>query len=124
MPPKTNTEKIDELYRLVYAHAQQADNLESAVAQLKEALDKAETRFRQELIEFRREMKETVSAAKREAAEEVNRFRDTIQQLRVELAVQRRDLDDLRAKRDEWGRRAWAILGILIGGAITYLLKR
>lgn len=44
------------------------------------------------------------------------------------LAVVERDVADLKARRDEWGRRLWAlvgpILGVAIGAVATYLLRR
>jgi predicted nucleic acid-binding Zn-ribbon protein len=44
------------------------------------------------------------------------------------LSVVEREVENLKRSGDEWGRRAWAVLlalvSAIIGGAITYLLKR
>lgn len=52
----------------------------------------------------------------------------TVETVRVDAALVRRDVDDLRKTRDEWGRRLWALvgplLGVAVGAVMTHLLRR
>jgi len=51
-----------------------------------------------------------------------------IDPLRIENAILKHDVSELKKSGDEWGRRLWGLIQILIGATVgagfTYLLKR
>jgi outer membrane murein-binding lipoprotein Lpp len=95
MPPRTNSDKIDEL--------------SLSVAALTARLDALSDRF----IEL---------------AGDTSRLRTSTEQHTTRLTVVEREVENLKKSGDEWGRRLWGLVQVLIGaavgGAITYLLKR
>jgi len=58
----------------------------------------------------------------------VQQLEQLIDPLRIENAVLKHEVAELKKSGDEWGRRLWGLIQILIGASIgagfTYLLKR
>jgi hypothetical protein len=60
-------------------------------------------------------------AVSRQQIDELNRWKSDlgpIADLKSEIALLRRDIDELRKTRDEWGRRIWTMAGPLLGAVI------
>jgi predicted nuclease with TOPRIM domain len=61
-------------------------------------------------------------------SEQVETLRQTDGLLRERLAVVEREVETLKKSGDEWGRRWWGlfllVLGAVVGGLVTYFLKR
>lgn len=91
----TNSEKIDELYRLL-------DQLVGRVNTIERDLE--------------------------HISERVEKLRTADEDLRLRVHTLEREAGDIKKSREEWGRRAWALVGPLvgavIGGIVTYLVKR
>ena len=63
--------------------------------------------------------------------DEVNRWKlelGPIADLKSEIAILKRDIEELKKTHDEWGRRLWAmvgpLLGALVGALLTYFLRK
>jgi chromosome segregation ATPase len=128
MPGKTHSDKIDDLYRLVYTLTEQAEELRRDLDRADEEIREAGVEAVREAAEARKVAADALAAARKDFANDLTELRKTVDQLRIDHAVQRRDLDDLRTNRDEWGRRLWGmaqlLIGAAVGGVITYLVKR
>jgi chromosome segregation ATPase len=95
MPPKSLSEKVDELTRTVI-------ELAAALKAMRAELERL--------------------------AVEVERTKEKHEPIGSRIAVLEREVAELKAHRDEWGRRAWSlvvpIVTAIVGGVVGYLLKR
>lgn len=91
----TNTEKVDDLIRLVARLDALIESVEKRVSRLEQKLD------------------ELAAACGRADSR---------------TSILEREVAELKAHRDEWGRRAWSlvvpIITAIVGGVVGYLLKR
>lgn len=67
----------------------------------------------------------TAVAVSRQQIDELNRWKadlGPIADLKSEMALFRRDIEELRKSRDEWVRRIWAMTGPLLGAVVGAIL--
>ncbi|AMV27621.1 hypothetical protein VT84_24680 [Gemmata sp. SH-PL17] len=139
MPPKTNTELIQELVKTVAEHSTALSNLEivsrsreEASAQLADETTELARRTSEHLIRLEGRVE---ILTERDAAREreINRFRDEDAALRKENADLRRELAEARqetavlkqqlqdhvAQYQEWDKRRWGLIVLLLGAVLS-----
>ena len=148
MPPKTHTELIQELSNTVAAQAATISRLEDRLsAELRqsretfqEQADGTGERIHQLATELRilqeRDARREADAAERKAhdekrLDEIAELRRELAAARQENAVLRQQLQDHVAQYQEWDRRRWGLIVLLIGtvfslasGLIVTLAKK
>ena len=123
MPSKTNEDKIEELTKLVAGHVEQfraIDGQMGGIVSEKGELAKELSAFGKSLAVLEQQIKD---------------FRvwkegfGTIDQLKIDLALLKKENEDLKkwqaevkAQKDEWGKRIWALTGPLLGATVGWAL--
>lgn len=94
MARKTDGEKVDELERLVAALTERANNPAAEI----DAIHAADTDHARSHADLRRESER-------------------------EIALLRREVEDLKKDRERWGQRLWMVLAPFAAGAAGILLS-
>lgn len=122
MPGRALGDKVEELQKAVVDLTKRADWAGSALEELSERQEQAAAGVA--------ELKAAFVRTEYQLAE-LNRFKNelaALADLKTELAIQKRDLEELKKVREEWTRRLWAmagpILGALVGVVLGYFLRR
>lgn len=115
MPPKTNTDKIDDLVRTVEALSTRLDELEKEANRTREQKEAIRSQLSDHAIKLS-SMEKQVPGPRE------------LPDIREQLAVVKSQVEDLRKDREEWGRRLWLLLppiAAAIAGVVAgYFLKR
>lgn len=101
MPAKTQSDKIDDLYRLVYTLTEQAEELRRDLDRADEEISEAGAEAARKAADARAAAVDAIATARKDFASDLGELRKTVDQLRIDFAVQRRGIDDLRTNRDE-----------------------
>jgi hypothetical protein len=123
MPSRTNEDRIDDLTKLVAGHVEQFRALDgqlSGIVAEKAELAREVGAYGKSLAVFEQQLKD------------LRGWRDsfgTIDQLRVDLALVRKEIgelktwqDDVKKKSGEWGKRFWALFVALLVAAAGWAL--
>lgn len=123
MPSKTLEDKVDDLTKLVAGHVEQFRALDgqlSGIVAEKGELAKELAAFSKSLVVIEQQTKD------------LRGWKEgfgTIDQLKVDLALLRKEIEDLKKwqeevkkQKGEWGRRLWALAGPLLGATVGWAL--
>lgn len=116
MPGKTQGDKIDEAFVIVDTIAVRLDSVNRDL----ESITAAHAQTLKTVGDVN-----TAVAVSKQQIDELNRWKadlGPIADLKSEMALLRRDIEELRKSRDEWGRRIWAMTGPLLGAVVGAIL--